>query len=237
MECAMEAIILGAAISTLICVIPGRAVANDAAVNQVGGTLRLMEEHPSVALLAEEVVAHVDAKRDSVSVVARFLLVNTGQASDVLIGFPEDYDGDTGARPFFAFKSYVDGEETPVERVRATEAHSAIEFWWIKKVHFEAGQARWLREEYSGRPGGDSGGGSFFEYVLYTGDSWQGKVGIATIEVDLDGAEPDYMPVLDQRLAQSGEVRRTDRGCRWVLRNFDPAGTVYLHWQPPKKGT
>ncbi|MBA4388746.1 MAG: hypothetical protein C0404_12245 [Verrucomicrobia bacterium] len=90
-------------------------IANDGAVVAVGGSIKLLDEHHSVRLVAEHVRIKFDEGKPKVICV--FILQNTGPATTVTLGFPNE-SGGAGANsvfPFTSFDSYVDGNPVPVE--------------------------------------------------------------------------------------------------------------------------
>ncbi len=155
------------------------ACADDAAVQDIGGTLIPMHGHPSVRMLSEEV--HIQLPEGHVE--ARFRLRNEGPATTVLIGFPDAGNGYQRGR-IWSFRSWVDGRRARVRRVGRVfwnTARTAYQFWWVKSVHFARGQTRILEEKYRGGRLSMDEQEEEFQYILKTGASWKGLIGHARI--------------------------------------------------------
>ena len=195
------------------------AIANDSAIENVGGTIKAMREHPSVSLVAEYV--HVWLGSDSVEVECIFYLKNSGDSTLVQMGFPEMAAGVDVRAPsrFPDFTSWVDGTE--VKTVAVSQPSDIPEgehwTWWVKEVPFEAGATRVVRDRYVAAPGADATGGLLFRYVLDTGASWAGRIGVADIVVTVPVAfELDEGYIIPKGWIRSnGEIR-------WHLQDFEP---------------
>lgn len=212
------------------------AWADDGAVTGVGGRISIMDEHPAVALVSEHVHARVSLIDRISEVECVFVLSNHGAADTVLIGFPESASGDTNARPFLSFQSYVDGQAVTCTR-QVGERRADPLFWWTKKVYFAGGQTRIIRDEYRSPLGvsiGDSTGSfAFFEYSLWSGSSWSGDIGAASIVLTLSpcGAIPE------PQFFGSVPVERDACEYRWHLSEVEPGhgspGNVHVAWLVP----
>lgn len=206
------------------------AIANDSAIENVGGTIKAMQEHPSVSLVAEYV--HVWLAADSVQVECIFYLKNSGASTLVQMGFPELAAGVDVREPsrFSNFKSWVDGTE--IKTVAVSQPSDIPEgghwTWWVKEVRFEAGATRVVRDRYVAAPGGNALGDLLFEYILYTGASWAGRIDIADIVVTV----PDTFELVD--IEPKGWIRSNGEIC-WHLQDFEPGhrdnGIVSLRWK------
>jgi hypothetical protein len=210
---------------------------DDGAVTGVGGRIRLMEEHPGIALIAEHVHAYVSPVDWTAEVECIFVLSNGGAADSVLIGFPESSGGDTGPRPFSSFQSYVDGREVRCVRRENSEPLADYLFWWTKEVYFAAGQTRVIRDVYRsplGVAAGDATGYErFFEYELWTGSSWSGDIGAATVVLTLSPC--DSVPEAQYVSPSPLEVGTCEY--RWHLSDLEPGrrapGTISVSWVVP----
>jgi len=207
---------------------PGYALADDAAVENVGGTIRAMKEHSAIAMVAEYVHARLGA--DSVRVECVFYLTNTGPATQVSVGFPEMAHGDVlGPSRFADFRSWVDGEEVQVTPIDgpADDPIFPQMTWWVKEMAFAAGATRVVRDRYVAPPGNVVDGSMLFEYILHTGASWAGSIGVADIVVDLDtGAEVVRV--------EPAPLHRSGNQLVWHLRDFEPDTenrVVMIQWK------
>lgn len=207
------------------------ASANDGAITGVGGTVELLDEHPSISLVAEHVGVKINHRSGSVRVECLLVLTNSGEAGTVRIGFPETFGGDTGPRPFKFFKSTVNGEPIECTRVAAPSAAERPErYWWIKQVSFGAGETLVIRDEYASDAGysiGDKDGRwRSFEYTLATGASWAGPIEVATVTIEFEDCDPTWYPTdISQDPDFSGECEYT-----WRFRRIEPgsSGPPYI---------
>ena len=221
------------------------AVADDGSVETVGGAVRLMRTGTSVRMVSETVRARITP--DRVEVDCQFLMKNEGPDDTVLVGFPDGrmgpYMGGGEEYEIEGFRSWVDGEEAMCERLPDADAiHSLVGSWWTKRVYFPAGAVRRIRNHYAVYPSwhpmapeteADSiAGYRVFRYILWTGASWKGAIGSASITAALDGIPLEWVTGTDP------EARRTGRAFRWTFRDFEPGsggapGSVELGWRVP----
>ena len=207
------------------------ARANDTAVRGVGGAIQPMAQHQSVRMASEKVDVEL-TERDA-HVRCEFVFTNTGKATVVKMGFPEEASGDV--RPikksaYRVFRSWVDGRPITVTFIPSKQEQSDREeyvAWHVKEVPFAEGQTRTIVDEYQSALGGVSDGSSFFAYILKTGKNWKGRIGEATISVDV-AAIPKHFEIKPQ---PAGYVRCGTR-LIWILRNFEPDHDVYIELQP-----
>jgi hypothetical protein len=198
-----------------------------------------MDEHPSIRLVAEHVSVHVSLDRATNSVDCIFVLSNEGSADSVTIGFPELSGGDTSARPFTSFRSYIDGHQVDCIRQRGESCGKSCEvYWWTKRVFFDAGQTSVIRDQYEAPLGmsiGDSTGNFVhFEYSLWTGSSWAKAIGSGAIALTVSPCDS---------LAASGRYRglpiseRTGCEYRWHITDSEPGrgspGEIHVGWLIP----
>lgn len=215
------------------------ALADDGAITGVGGTIRLLDEHPSVALLGEHVHARLDLREETVEVECVFILANRGEADSILIGFPERCAGDAHPVPFSSFRSYIDGVEVTCARVPSDLAMpSGSLFWWTKRVFFASGQTRVIRDVYSAEAGFSIGFGPepevrTFDYALWTGSSWSGPIGAATVVFTVSPCDSTW----SARYVSPVPTQRDKCEYRWHFSHFEPgsgaSGTVSLAWFAP----
>ena len=151
------------------------------------GSIRMLEEH-------------VFAKVPECRVKVTFVFNNEGPATTAVMIFPESggYAAYTSRRDpdarkkthFKYFHSWVDGKAVKVKRRlhdKTFEDGYNYTNWWVKKVHFNAGQTRTIVDEYQGEPGWAGTGypdTETFNYILQTGGSWKGSIGSGTIQID-----------------------------------------------------
>jgi hypothetical protein len=169
-------------VAVLACVSAGSA--DDTAVYGVGGALRPMQEHPSIAM--EEMLVEARVTPETSTVDCRFVFRNTGAATTVKMGFPESGNANAGpGAGFTSFETWVDEASVPtaiegyLEEPQAGTWHR----WRVKSVHFAAGEVRRVRVRYSARTTQDTMEGRRFEYNVGTGGSWKGPIGEALVRM------------------------------------------------------
>lgn len=229
--------LVGALIS--IC---GVALADDGAVQDVsGGTVQPMDEHPSIQMVSESVDIKLGKKVGwewPVFVRCQFFLKNDGPATDVLIGFPEHAHagGDAELSPtdrLIGFKSWVDGKPVKVKYMPSSKNKKSdnqqedYKAWYVKKVHFDAGQTRRVVDVYSARLGFAAEvmttTSSILTYVLCSGASWKGPIGSAVIRADLSEAMNDY----DIAASPEGYIEKGNV-LNWNFKNLNPKEDISI---------
>jgi len=214
------------------------ASANDGAIVGVGGAMKLMQAHPSVRLVSESVTVRISEERTDrnndlyADVDCVFVFQNTGDAVEVEMGFPEFGWGAwtslghmTGTTGFLSFTSQVDGQPWPTEVVDSQVApNESLQRWRVKMVPFAAGQRRTVRDCYRMLLGqviwSEKGSRRTFSYILGTGASWHGKIGLATLHVDFSSVRNysilDASPLTGMRVSGA-------KSLTWARRDFEPS--------------
>jgi hypothetical protein len=208
----------------------GIASGDDAAIEGVGGSIKPMDEHLSVVMESERVTIDVWPHRAVVDCV--FVLHNTGKATAVRMGFPEQGWGDIDVdhpSGFTSFQTFVDGRRvhTKTEGLETqTGGPTGWKRWRVKTVKFAGGQTRSVRVQYSPGIGGMSTGERFFEYTLRTGASWKRPIGHATVITRLH-AFPKHWDL-------TAPGTRRDGYYLWEKRDFEPAAQddLQVFWFP-----
>jgi len=160
-------------------------------------------EHPSIRMAAEDV--DIVLHEDDVDVTAIFEFENTGAACSVEMVFPLDgalqpaggwealerkypgvdwYHGEKvllGEEEVITdFKVNVDDSRVEYSLVELTPSGSSlIKGWASWTVNFAAGEKRTVECSYTSDYGGGDGMLPYndFNYILYTGSSWEGAIG------------------------------------------------------------
>ena len=192
------------------------ALANDTAVQGIGGAIVPMHEHQSIRMLKERVTT--DLFPDRAEVNCLFTFQNLGPAATVRMGFPESGRNMPSTRGFTHFTTWVDGLLVPA-RIRGYEEDpdGGWQRWRVKTVHFSAKQRRVVCVRYGMKNGDISGGGRFFKYTLGTGAYWKGTIGRAEIIVNLRRF-PWYWNVDGN---PEGYQRKGNQ-LEWIFRDFKP---------------
>ncbi len=197
---------------------------DDAVVFATGGTARLMRPHASIRMVREEV--RIKLYPDRAEVDCTFVFKNEGKATTVQIGFPETLQEGTDTSAQTAptlrnFRAYLDGKPVSYRILKASERRGeyGIAYWYVRTVHFAAGQQRTTRVTYSAELGYDSGGRNLFQYVLHTGASWKGSIGYGRIVIDERSLLPDYAV---ENIHDNGQFRRQGNLLVWEFRELEP---------------
>jgi hypothetical protein len=186
---------------------PSTALAND---STLGGTGMTVYPIFDTEVEMEKEVIDIVVKGGCSYVTCKFWFHNTGESTDLLVGFPTQYPGgyesqeeldETMEDEWYNedhvtqlnwFRTWVDGE-----RVRVTvktglepEGNNADELyfpqWYTWKMHFNAGERikvvnkYWFVNSYGGE------NSEWFSYILRSGATWKGPIGKITIRVRLE---------------------------------------------------
>jgi hypothetical protein len=170
--------------------IPQKAIADDAALT-TGGLPRMMTSHPSISMTCE--VVKLTVHGETIDTDCTFWFTNSGSASTVNMGFPDfgmfayAQPSDTARTMFKKFQSYVDGKPVPTTLVLGK---GPGEQWQTKMISFGKGATRVVHETYTTEVGGVNSDFpvAIAPYVIHTGSSWKGPIGMATVTVNF---EPD----------------------------------------------
>ena len=198
------------------------AHANDSYTEGVGGGMMQIRGHPTVVMES----AKISIRLASAQVECNYVMHNTGDALDVLIGFPERSEGGYAKEGFKDFRSYVDDQEVPVKPLPALENEIAGGFdrFWVKEVHFAPGQTRSVRNTYIGGKGGDVVGYEWFEYVVSTAACWKGTIADIRVSVDLSDMGPDFQI---SKISPSG-YERSENEIVWHWQNIEPQQDIRI---------
>ena len=213
--------------------IPVIAQADDGAIEAVGGTIRLLNEHPSIQLIAEFVHARVAPSQVRVECV--FFLRNSGPATRVNVGFPcTSHGADVDhATAFQEFHSYVDGESVSVREVADTTL-SGDQFyrsWWVKDVSFRENEFKSFRNVYVAEPGMSYPNLRYFQYELATGATWAGNISIGDVVLTLEGVALDSLEYIDPEPSS-----RANQELRWHFKDLNPVNgsrlaRIHVMWR------
>jgi hypothetical protein len=212
---------------------PMLSSADDSAVSNIGGTVHLMDEHPSIRLVAEHV--HAWVSKSSIEVECVFFLTNEGPSTTVDMGFPDlSWTGGRSA-PFPFFESFVNGKKVEITPTESKDGRGGVLYWWTKKVSFDSGETKVIRDRYKARPGVNSTGAGWFDYILYTGASWAGRIGSASIVVTLVDIEARSLVKV-----QPSDFEMTGNEITWNFSDFEPVegspwnGMIHVKWIRPR---
>jgi len=200
-------------------------IADDGATVAVGGNIKLLDEHHSIRMVAEHV--RIKLEGGEFKVVCVFILQNTGPATTVTVGFPNESAG-AGADsvfPFTSFDSYVDGDPVPIEilpDVNNGNTHT-YRSWYVKRMQFAARQVRCILNVYTGTRSWHTDGYRSFHYVLWSGGSWAGSIGTADVVVEWD---PREAPLDSVNIRPRGYIVSGNE-IRWHLKDIEPRASSY----------
>jgi len=215
----------------LLVTLVAPVLANDTAIQGVGGAAGAMKEHPSVVMEKMDVTINLYPTRAKVE--CRYVFHNTGPTVSVRMGFPEGgNEAGRGKHPrgFFTFCTTVDGRpvRTITEGFAVNDSTGQWQRWRVKTVRFSPGQTRRVTVSYTAPLGEWSSGESrFFAYKVSTGDSWKGPIGSAHMLIR-GHYDPDR-----SWLSAPAYFRRTGPTTfEWTARDFRPKEDVNLHYSP-----
>lgn len=202
---------------------PGFANADDAVIGRTpAGVYPMMDA--VVEMVSEEIV--IDMDRNTVECTFEFR--NTGEARDVLMGFPGKLREDLGSSfsddvslSLDNFKAYVNGEELTVKREKGIQPEISLpdySEWFTFTVPFKAGETVIVRNTYNYVPSYNSIGDVITGYVLQTGATWKGKIGMARVEFKLGSIQPWQI----EQLKPGGFVFEGN-SIVWERKNIEPA--------------
>lgn len=191
---------------TICCFI---AHCDDSAMSIVeGGAVQPMHEHSSIHMVRETVDVKLGSRVGNqwpVFVHCLFEFQNNGLATDANMGFPElaQASGDAEARGRLkGFKSWVDGQPVGIKYLPSSlnpkDEPQIYKAWFVKKVHFDAGQTHKVVVVYSSRLGYANTAGTpegivfLFSYIMRSGANWAGPIGEALINVDVSATNGRY---------------------------------------------
>jgi hypothetical protein len=210
---------------------PSRA--DDGAIEAVGGAVSPLIEHATIRLSAEYV--HIWFRPDGIQVECIFFLDNNGPATTVTMGFPNFSSGaDVEANvPFSSFASYVDGDSVTVTIVpdAVRNHYGSYGCWYTKDVSFDAGQRRCVRDVYSGSTGHSVPDHRWFEYILWSGATWSGTIGVADVVVTFDSLSTP----IDSLTVKPDGYHTSPNELRWHFTDLEPErqseiGKIEVSW-------
>ncbi|MGE0001107.1 MAG: DUF4424 family protein [Fimbriimonadaceae bacterium] len=199
-------------------------LANDSAVIGVGGTVESFDTSTKVEMTSEHIQVDFAQRR----VEADFVFRNTGDATSVMMGFPEEGAGDvqppTPAEPsyFKSFESWVDGVPAKTELWKGDSDEMFYKQWWTKTVDFPPGAIRRIRNVYVTQFSSDVMTLERMTYVLGTGKAWHGKIGSAKVVFDIGG-----VPSGDLVSANPKFTRRSGHKLVWEFSEFEPPEATF----------
>jgi len=216
----------------------GSSLANDSAWGPFAGSVSPMEEHPTIVMESADI--DIALREDRASGWCAYVLYNEGPATTVTMGFPiysGGGDSPVGRHEQVRFSSKVDGTPVAVRTKRTGKAGTMKEvLWYIKDVHFEAGQRRTVINRFR-QPGiGEiSNGESFFKYIVSSARSWRGPIERLGIEVHWYGKELWRQPrVLPREQGYTGtpepHVAADGRTLKWRFVNADPDWNLAIYF-------
>jgi len=200
--------------------------ADDSAMSGTSGSVKPLQSHPSVRMVAEEVT--IDNPADA-HVKATFHFRNEGPALNVLMGFPAQSSGDAGDMrgKLNDFHSWIDGSPITVTNRKAPDGDEGgpYEDWLIKTVPFGENQTRTVVDTYRGGGGEVSDGERWFTYVLTTGSNWKGPIGRARVTCNL-GSLSGFSPI---EISPAG-YHRSGNIITWDMRDIEPTKNIEIRW-------
>ncbi len=175
-----------ACFAIVLLLLAGVAGADLGAITWSGGSLRVMDGHPTVSLFAEQLI--LEPQDQTTFITALMSFRNTGEACEVEMGFPTISYGGPGYHFVRNFVVDVDGQILPTEKHEAPLTVGGREVpakWELLSVPFAAGQERLMRVRYDEFRLYGGATPVRVPYVLATGGSWLGPIEDLQLEVRL----------------------------------------------------
>lgn len=173
---------------------------------------------------------------------ASFTLHNTGPATEILVGFPEEeyypeHPEGRGQRPGTRdFTTEVDGSSLPTTYQPAAppsepkrQGPYRTVGWHTFALSFGEGQTREVKHSYFLQPSYSSNGAQIVRYLLQTGATWKGTIGRADIVVHPSGGYTldDFIPWRGPGYTTWSDGKTDhvveDGAIAWHLRDFEPS--------------
>ncbi|NPV70588.1 MAG: hypothetical protein HPY55_08095 [Firmicutes bacterium] len=226
--CLAVALFVAAAAAPVRMLPARKARADDTSLGRFGETVRPIRDG-QVEMVEEDVRVRVTPKDSTVT--CRFVFRNTGPATEILMGFPEEatepgreMGDDVGIHEF---KTWVAGLEVPVRREKggpttpSSESAKQYPFWWTWPLSLKAGETVEVRNSYRVRNTFVSNGEVRTGYILTTGRAWKGPIGRAKVTFEFAGPRP-YEVVH----AFPGLYRFEGDNLVWEWTGFEPAADI-----------
>ncbi len=183
-----------------------------------------------VEMTEERVIIRYDPQRDWFEADCQYVLHNTGEATNVLMGFPDEDDfnppGITDIGPtVLGFRAWVDGRKVPIQvktglpsPVYPDLKHKRVLTWQTK---FNSGQTRTVRNCYHFKGIYYAEKCRLIRYILRTGKVWKGPIG--TAEIIVHGLPKDCL----MGISPPGYRIDADQ-CTWTLKAFEPDSDIEI---------
>ena len=217
----------------LILCLSSMAMADDAVFKGEGETVWPVESK-EIEMVAETVL--VEPGEDGWNANCIFILKNTGEATEVQVGFPDltlsgpGYE-ETEVGTIKNFRCFVDGEEIQVGHKKGIRNPLKPEleypFAYVWKMSFQKGETRRVVNTYSFKGTIIAGGETYLTYVLRTGSLWKGKIGVADVTFNLGKHDPNFTSCLNPPgyLIEEHKVR-------WIFNDFEPMEDIKICLRP-----
>jgi hypothetical protein len=186
-------------------------------------------ENKEIEMVAETVMVRPAGRRWEA--ICTFILKNTGEATEIQVGFPDMTDEGPGADltkgTIQDFKCYVDGEEvntqhkTGIESPSKTGPYYPLAYVW--EISFKKGQKRTVKNTYNFGGLYRSDGTTDLNYILTTGALWKGTIKSALIVFDLGKLDPRFT----YSIRPTG-YKIKDHQISWNFKDFEPETDIEI---------
>lgn len=201
-----KVIALSLAVCLTIAVFPLTVLAND---STLGGTGMTVYPIYGTDVVMEEEIIDITVKDGRSYVNCQFFFHNTGEKTELLVGFPtqypgwyesqedfdkekeEDYYADSHVTELHRFRTWVDGKQAKVtvKKGLKPEGNNTGELyfpqWYTWTMTLEAGErvkvvnTYWAENSYGGENWESS------RYILRSGATWKGPIGKVTVRMHM----------------------------------------------------
>ncbi|MFA5675914.1 MAG: hypothetical protein WDA65_05245 [Christensenellales bacterium] len=224
MKKAVSVIILSVFIAAAF--FPAAAFANDSVLEvQVGRTVYPV--YDTDVEMEEEIIDIV--VRDGCSYVnCQFFFHNTGESTDLLVGFPSD-------KQLNWFRTFINGRRVPVKVKKGFKHETAVDEdelellyypkWYTWRMHFSADERiKVVNKYWMSNLWEEIDFGEIIYYILRSGATWKGNIGKITIRMRLEGYKFENIYFYDMEPTYIEE----DGTIVWTAENIKPEKDIVL---------
>ncbi|MBN2851165.1 MAG: hypothetical protein JXQ23_00355 [Clostridia bacterium] len=229
-------IILITVISMLL--IADAVSANDAFVGRFGETVYPLSNN-NVEMLSEDIYIDVEVidSRIRTTVTCTFMFKNSGDAQEVLMGFPAvvklspDSLSTEDNVKLHNFTAYMNGDEIEVNEVDGSQYQDTFAYypsWYVFSVPFKENEEVMMSHTYDIELGGYSDGNYIVGYVLETGATWKNTIGHSRVTFNLPNVLPDGIS-LDSDHYNLSDFTYANRQLVFEKYDFSPDFNIYVN--------
>ncbi len=217
--------------SVAVLLSAGLASGDLGAVTWAGGTLRLMDDHPTISLTSEKLV--LEPQPTTTLITASMEFHNHGEACTAQMGFPV-LEASRGPGYHYVESFVLEADGKPMEFAQPEQSHKMklgeremTCKWYLFSVPFEAGQTRQMQVRYEELRRYSGLESVSVPYVLATGATWNGSIRDLELEIWID-ERLNYHSIELKGDGQPLALAARDGTWSWEIAEYD--GTPGLLW-------